>query len=457
MKLQYYLIIIFTGLMALILLGINLVMYSMSSGYRTHGFYLSMENSADIVAGAVLKQDRAEDYYAIKNSILQHLADEEEYILRIRQDRTNIEFPETLPLDESFYWEAINKGRARHFEDGIYYVGLFKDNSEGEDDILVISSARDEEGDEYRQRLKRTLALTFLGAIFLMTMTSIFFSRKLFRPMVNIIQKVNSINAFNLNDRLEKEHSLDEISELQDRLNDMLHRIEAAFKAQQEYVSNTSHSLRTPLTIITGEVEIALSQIEPGHKVEYSLKMIMQEAEKLKHIINTLLELVNVEASSKRKSWKVIRLDEVLNSMVQTILKMDENYRLKIDYNDLPENEQMLCVQGNEHLLSLAISNIVLNSFKYSGCQEVTIKLTTRKDKVIVKVTDTGIGIPRSEQDQIFIPYFRASNTQGYEGFGIGLPLAQDIIRMHKGTILVHSEEGKGTTMEVVLPAIQTD
>ncbi|WP_276496472.1 hypothetical protein [Pontibacter litorisediminis] len=113
MKLQYSLILIFTGLMALLLLGINLVMYSMSSGYREHGFYISMENSASIVASAVLQQEKAEDFYAIKNNILQHLEEEEEYIMRIKPGSKDVQFPASLPLDESFYWQAINTGRAR--------------------------------------------------------------------------------------------------------------------------------------------------------------------------------------------------------------------------------------------------------------------------------------------------------------------------------------------------------
>ncbi len=438
--------------MALILLGINLVMYSMSSGYREHGFYNSMENSATIVASAVLQQEKADDFYAIRNNILQHLEDEEEYILRIKPGSKDIDFPTSLPLDESFYRQAITNGRARHYEDGIYYVALYTNNNEGEDDILVVSTARDVEGDAYRKRLRTTLAVTYLGAVLTMGLTSLFFSRKLFGQMVKIIQKVNSINVFNLNDRLEKEPSLEEISKLQDTLNEMLNRIEAAFKAQQDYVSNTSHSLRTPLTIIAGEAELALRSIEKGHKAEYSLQMIMQEAEKLKHTVNTLLELVKVIGSGRKDTWKVTRLDEVLNSVTHTISKMDESFKMRIDYSDLPDNDSLLCVSANEHLLDLALSNIILNGFKYSGNKEVKVKLIPEKDTIRVEVTDFGIGIPEEEQQLIFTPYFRASNTEGFEGFGIGLPLALEIMRMHNGDIRVNSREGKGTTVQVILP-----
>lgn len=453
MRLQYWLIVLFTGLMVLILLSINLVMYSMSSGYRQHNFFLSLENSSTIVASAVLKQEKAEDYYAVKNSILQHLADEEEYILRFDRESDQIKFPEVLPLDEDFYWEAIRNGRARHYQDGVHYVGLFKENADGNDDILVVSSARDVEGDAYRKRLKTTLTIAFLVAVFVMTLTAVFFSKRLFGPMVKIIKKVNSINAFNLNDRLEKEHSLDEISELEDTLNGLLQRIEVAFKSQQAYVSNISHSLRTPLTVIAGEAEIALSQLEQNHRATYSLQMIMQETEKLKHIINTLLELAKTENNREGQPWSVRRLDEILENVQETISKMDTIFKLRVDYSGFPENEAMLYVNCNEQLLTLAICNIILNGFKYSDNQHVMLKLAADGTEVKLQVIDSGIGIPSSEIDKIFDPYFRASNTADYEGFGIGLPLALKILETHKGTIRVSSNVGEGTTMEVVLPA----
>ena len=453
MRLQYWLIVLFTGLMVLVLLGINLVMYSMSSGYRQHNFFLSLENSSTIVASAVLRQEKAEDYYAVKNSILQHLADEEEYILRINRKSGQINFPVALPLDESFYWEAIRNGRARHYENGVHYVGLFKENTADESDILVVSSARDVEGDAYRKRLKTTLAVAFMVAVFLMTLTTVAFSKRLFGPMVEIIKKVNSINAFNLNDRLEKEHSLDEIGELQDTLNGLLQRIETAFKSQQDYVSNISHSLRTPLTVIAGEAEIALSQLERGHRAAYSIQMIMQETEKLKHIISTLLELAKTENNMLRQPWEVRRIDEILETVKETVSKMDTSFKLRIDYSAFPENEAMLYVYCNEQLLTLAVCNIILNGFKYSDNQQVVLKLASDGTEVKLQIIDTGIGIPSAEVDRIFDPYFRASNTTDYEGFGIGLPLAMKILETHKGTIRVSSRVGEGTTMEVVLPA----
>ncbi|EJF11390.1 sensor histidine kinase KdpD [Pontibacter sp. BAB1700] len=189
------------------------------------------------------------------------------------------------------------------------------------------------------------------------------------------------------------------------------------------------------------------------HPATYSLQMIMQETEKLKHIINTLLELAKAEGNGQDQGWSVRRMDEILESVQEVVSKMDERYKLKMDYSEFPENEAMLFVNCNEQLLILAICNIILNGFKYSDNQAVYLKLTSTGQKISLQITDSGIGIPASDQSKIFNSYFRGSNTANYEGFGIGLPLAMKIIETHKGTIRVSSQVGKGTIMEVVLPA----
>lgn len=457
MRLQYRLILIFTGLMAAIILGLNLVMYSMSSGYREHSFFLSLEDNSRLIANAIIESHKAEDYYEVKNNVLQYLPNEEEYIVRFKKGSTKIDYPKQLPLTQEFYDEAIRNGKARRFENGVYYVVLHIKGREGEDDLLAISLAKDVEGDQYRARLKFTLMSAFLIGLTLMGITSIVFSRRLFGPMIQIIKKVNSINAFSLNTRLEKEHSVNEIGDLKDTLNDMLNRIEGAFKAQHDFIGNTSHSLRTPLTVIAGEAEIALEQMKNSRDNSYSLQIIAEEAQKLNHLINVLLEVAKTGMYRQNMYLEKIRIDELLNSIVRLIKKMDKQFKLRIDYGDLPENSSMLYLECNRHLLTLGISNIILNGFKYSGNQEVKMKLTCLENEAVIQIIDEGIGIPEAELSKIFDPYFRASNTSGYDGFGIGLALTMEIVTVHKGAIVVESEVGVGTTVAVTLPTIFSD
>jgi signal transduction histidine kinase len=112
-------------------------------------------------------------------------------------------------------------------------------------------------------------------------------------------------------------------------------------------------------------------------------------------------------------------------------------------------------VQGNVNLLNLAISNIVLNACKYSDNKVVVASLFSENNKTIICVKDQGIGIPEDEVKHIFEPFFRASNTEKFEGYGIGLPLALNIIRLHKGNITINTKEYTGTEIQIILPIAQ--
>jgi signal transduction histidine kinase len=120
----------------------------------------------------------------------------------------------------------------------------------------------------------------------------------------------------------------------------------------------------------------------------------------------------------------------------------------------LPDNPKKLKVQGNEQLLHLAVANIINNGCKYSDFQQVKVSLGATDTDVYIIVKDTGIGIPETEMDKIYDPFFRASNTRNYEGYGIGLPLARNIVRMHNGELIVSSNENQGTTVQLRFPTI---
>jgi signal transduction histidine kinase len=123
-----------------------------------------------------------------------------------------------------------------------------------------------------------------------------------------------------------------------------------------------------------------------------------------------------------------------------------------MDFSLLPENPEKLKIKGNEQLLLLALCNIVENACKYSDLQPVQIALGASDSMVVIVIKDKGIGIPEKDLPYIFDPYYRASNTSNYEGYGIGLPLSRNIISMHKGELLISSLQGHGTTVQINLP-----
>ena len=125
---------------------------------------------------------------------------------------------------------------------------------------------------------------------------------------------------------------------------------------------------------------------------------------------------------------------------------------IKIDFELLPENPKKLKVMGNKDLLMLAITNIMTNACKYSSNKPVIVSLASTNNEIVLIIKDQGIGIPESELPFIFDPFFRASNTAAYDGYGIGLPLSQNIIKIHKGELMINSVLHKGVTVQVKLP-----
>lgn len=118
----------------------------------------------------------------------------------------------------------------------------------------------------------------------------------------------------------------------------------------------------------------------------------------------------------------------------------------------MPENPLKLKINGNKELLILAFTNILSNSCKYSNNKPVIVSLASTGNEVIIIIKDQGIGIPTSEMKFIYDPFYRASNTKSYDGYGIGLPLTRNIIRIHQGVLDVKSIEQQGVTVQIKLP-----
>jgi signal transduction histidine kinase len=138
------------------------------------------------------------------------------------------------------------------------------------------------------------------------------------------------------------------------------------------------------------------------------------------------------------------------------VSKINSAYTVKIEFNDLPEEEESLLVFGNEPLLHTAINNIVANACKYSKDKQAQVKLQVLNNTIAIDVIDRGKGIANTEIEKIFQPFYRIEENRSEEGFGLGLSLANRIIKIHKGSIEVDSEINKGTAFHITLPSAKS-
>lgn len=168
--------------------------------------------------------------------------------------------------------------------------------------------------------------------------------------------------------------------------------------------------------------------------------------------IKALLMIAQTGFDGKIQKMDKVRMDQLLWDVIETLRRIDSRNNIYLDISMLPDNPKKLKVQGNEQLLHLAVTNIIQNGCKYSNFQQVKVSLGATDTDVYIIVKDNGIGIPQEEMNKIYDPFFRASNTKNYEGYGIGLPLARNIVRMHHGELIVSSYENQGTTVQLRFP-----
>jgi signal transduction histidine kinase len=183
-----------------------------------------------------------------------------------------------------------------------------------------------------------------------------------------------------------------------------------------------------------------------------ALQKILKQSERLNKISQSLLFLAQIGYKENKFNYTILRTDELILQANEIMNQLIPENNIKIDFELLPENPKKLKVMGNKDLLMLAITNIMTNACKYSSNKPVIVSLASTNNEIVMIFKDQGIGIPESELPFIYDPFFRASNTAAYDGYGIGLPLTQNIIKIHKGELIINSVLHKGVTVQVKLP-----
>jgi signal transduction histidine kinase len=172
----------------------------------------------------------------------------------------------------------------------------------------------------------------------------------------------------------------------------------------------------------------------------------------LSKLTQTLLQFATLPGIKGGIEINSVRIDEILMQLPGEITKINKEYSVKLEFEQLPENAERLLVFGNAELLFTAIKNVVSNSCKYSPDHRAKIKLAVQPKEIFIYIEDDGKGIAENDLKNIFQPFYRSEDSKSITGFGVGLPLVYRIIKLHKGQIKVNSVVGKGTTVLIQLP-----
>jgi signal transduction histidine kinase len=452
MELRKRLTILFLLLIASIIITSSVVVYFWFAEYRKTEFYDRLSKKARSVAELLV------DFEEIDAKLLKKIEDtkpvsltSEKIIIYNFENEIIYNHPDTSfsvskeNLDKIRREEKLEYVENNHEVYALYYKG--KNES-----VVVAIAAKDTFGLTKLNKLRMILILVSLFSIILVYFSGRFFTAKALNPVTTIIKQVDNISISNLDQRLYEGNKKDEIARLAITFNKMLSRLETAIMMQKVFIANASHELRSPLTVITGQLEIALIKERPNEDYAKIIRSVLDDIINVNQLANRLLLIAQTNTNFSSIELSRVRLDDIIWDARQEIRRRNSNYSIKVYFGNSIEDLDKLMIMGNSLLLKTAINNLIENACKYSSDHQVKILIEVLLDKVFIHFTDNGLGITPDDMNMIFEPFYRGRNTTGIQGHGIGLSLVQNIIKSHKGEIQVMSQINKGSEFTVILP-----
>ena len=287
-----------------------------------------------------------------------------------------------------------------------------------------------------------TAAVTLLGGIL-----AYFVSGRALRPLRSFVAQVEKVQPDNLADMKITEEVLPEFRQFSDSFNQMLERLDEGFTAQRQFTGNAAHELRTPLALMQAQVEL-FSAEHPDLLPETAdfLRLLREQTERMTQMTRTLLEMCGLQAVPCTDH---IELGPMIDEIFADLAPLAEKNNVML------EREGDGTMTGSDTLIYRLLFNLTENAIKYNRPGgSVRLSVTPEPEKLLIRVSDTGRGIPEHFQRSVFQPFFRVdkSRSREYGGVGLGLSLVWEIVKLHGGTVCVENSSEAGTTVAVSLP-----
>jgi signal transduction histidine kinase len=297
---------------------------------------------------------------------------------------------------------------------------------------------------------------SFLGLIFtslIVSLFSYFFRQRQFTAFQAIIQALERIARGDFSIRLEHEREDGFLHGLVDSVNKMALELGQMENMRQEFISNVSHEIQSPLTSIRGFAQVLRDDQLSSAERHHYLEIIELESNRLSRLTEDLLKLASLDAEQVKFEPQTYRLDQQVRSV---ILICEPQWRDKALELEVALDE--IFIHAEVDLLNQVWMNLLHNSIKFTPqAGTINVSLSAQKDQVAFRIVDTGIGISPEAQVHIFERFYKAdqSRTRAAGGSGLGLSIVKKIVDLHHGTLKIESELGKGTTLTVYLPLEQ--
>ena len=297
---------------------------------------------------------------------------------------------------------------------------------------------------DYRKNsLIISAVLALLGGV-----ATYFISGHALRPIRELSDKIEKVQAQNLADSRIEENQVKELNQLSVSYNRMLERLSDAFEIQRQFTANAAHELRTPLALMQVQLDLYHSNSHPDNDADtvQMIKMVTEQNDRLNKMVKTLLDMSELQTVGRDDE---IVLDALVDEVLEDLEPLAEGKNIRL----IGKCKDITMV-GSDILIYRLVYNLVENAIKYnhSGGQ-VTVTADRKEKHVYLSVEDTGTGIPEELKERVFEPFFRVDKSRSRElgGVGLGLALVREIVRVHDGSITVKSNPSGGTIFEVVL------
>ena len=302
------------------------------------------------------------------------------------------------------------------------------------------------------QRLSVIIFIAIPAAVLACVIAGLILAGRSFRPVDVMIREARKITAAHLKSRLPRTHAQDEVDRLAQTLNEMMDRIESSTRAVQDFSSDISHELKTPLAIIRGEIDLALRRPRSSEALSETLRSVEEEVDELIRLVDDLMLLVKSDARQLTIEKKTVYLDEVLGQILDRFRERAQQKQIALS-GDLGVHAAVL---GDALYLKRLYSNLVDNALKFTPDGGVVgVRLWLENGMAQVEVKDNGSGIEPEFQHKVFSRFYRTDQSRALEGAGLGLNIAKTICDTHQGTLQLISHPGQGTTIRVSIPAIK--
>lgn len=304
--------------------------------------------------------------------------------------------------------------------------------------------------DIYKAEVSRYIVMIdcilFVLALLIAWLCSVLFSK----PVKRVEDSIEQISKGKTDDAEKKDYS--EIMNISSEFKLLMDKLNKQEKSRQEFVSNVSHELKTPITSMKVLADSLLGQQGvPEELYQEFLQDISKEIDRENEIITDLLELVRMEKSESEINISSVNINEILETVLRRLKPIAESKNIELVF----ESFRPVIADVDEIKFASVVTNLVENAIKYNNTDgTVTASLNSDHQYFYLKVTDTGIGIAEEDQERVFERFFRVDKARAREtgGTGLGLAITKEIVQKHHGSIKIHSKEGEGTTFTVRIP-----